>query len=236
MIKNGSSFIKSNDNLTIWRYFNFTKFIDLIDSEEIFFCRLDKQIDPYEGLIFSPKRSDLDDFYRLTSSKRKYIFVNCWHINKYESAAMWDLYLDSVYGVAIKTQLDKVTKAFEITKDIDISIVKMSYLDFDEISLEELILNDKKYNPASFKRNSFSYENELRLVYVDNNIVKPIDIKEEPPAFLKVKVNISALIEKIYVSPKAPAWFGNLLASIIDKYNLNIPLEKSTLYERPELK
>ena len=36
-------------------------------------------------------------------ARRKWTFVNCWHVNEDESAAMWKLYLKSNEGVAIQT-------------------------------------------------------------------------------------------------------------------------------------
>jgi hypothetical protein len=43
--------IKKPENLDakIWRYVDFAKFLSLIMSESLFFCRIDKLDDPFEG-------------------------------------------------------------------------------------------------------------------------------------------------------------------------------------------
>lgn len=35
----------------IWRYIDFTKFVDLVDSSQLYFSRLDKFEDPFEGTM-----------------------------------------------------------------------------------------------------------------------------------------------------------------------------------------
>jgi len=44
---------------------------------------------------------------------RRYVFVNPWHKNEFESAAMWKLYLKSEEGVAIRTTVERLKHAFE---------------------------------------------------------------------------------------------------------------------------
>ena len=38
-----------NENIKIWRYMDFTKFVSLISSKSVFFCRSDLFEDPFEG-------------------------------------------------------------------------------------------------------------------------------------------------------------------------------------------
>ena len=47
-----------DDNTIIWRYFDSSKFKDLLETSEIFLCRADKlqESDPYEG-SFDYKKS-----------------------------------------------------------------------------------------------------------------------------------------------------------------------------------
>lgn len=50
MYKLHELFIEPQDqNAKIWRYIDFTKFVSLIDSQELFFARADKFDDPFEG-------------------------------------------------------------------------------------------------------------------------------------------------------------------------------------------
>lgn len=39
----------NNENIKIWRYMDFTKFMSLLDTKKLFFTRADKFEDPFEG-------------------------------------------------------------------------------------------------------------------------------------------------------------------------------------------
>ena len=92
-------------NVKIWRYIDFTKFVSLLDTKALFFTRADMLGDPYEGstsyfnkanwpIIYKDKIL-IESLHSATSHnawKRQWTFVNCWHMNEIESAAMWKLY------------------------------------------------------------------------------------------------------------------------------------------------
>ena len=42
-----------DENVAIWRYLDFTKFVSLLDRRALFFVRADKiaELDPFEGII-----------------------------------------------------------------------------------------------------------------------------------------------------------------------------------------
>ena len=42
-------FRKTMEDSPIWRYMDFTKYVDLISTKELFFCRSDLLGDPFEG-------------------------------------------------------------------------------------------------------------------------------------------------------------------------------------------
>src|SRR5687767_1976544 len=93
----------------IWRYLDFTKFVYLLDSRALFFARVDTLQDQFEG-SFSEANAELrakafrekphlgdlyEKFRRTMEERRKATYVSCWHINEYESFAMWKIYLKS---------------------------------------------------------------------------------------------------------------------------------------------
>ncbi len=53
-VKHSNSKLPGDLTKKIWRYMNFTKFVNLIDSESLFFCRADKFHDKWEGVF--PKK------------------------------------------------------------------------------------------------------------------------------------------------------------------------------------
>jgi hypothetical protein len=96
-------------NQTIWRYMNLEKFLDLILSESLFFCRVDKLSDKAEGTVpqknveemyaetqkwdIQPTQSFAEKFVKgqikNIISFKQFTLVNCWSMNEDESFALW---------------------------------------------------------------------------------------------------------------------------------------------------
>src|SRR4030066_2211573 len=107
----------SETAIPIWRYMDFTKFVSMLENQGLFFSRADKLDDPFEGsysLGNKNLRHEVYKEYKISESAfktlsqfrswvRKWTMVNCWHINTYESAAMWKLYTKSNEAIAVKS-------------------------------------------------------------------------------------------------------------------------------------
>src|SRR5687767_6342526 len=100
----------------IWKYTDFTKFVEMLSSGSLFFCRADLLGDNFEGSLPTQNHDKKSAFWdeslkdnkhkdliiqNLSKKMRETFAVNCWHQNDYESAAMWKLYLKSNEGIAI---------------------------------------------------------------------------------------------------------------------------------------
>jgi hypothetical protein len=103
-----------NEEVKIWRYMDFTKFTCLLDKSALFFSRADKLGDPFEGsypkynlenrpIIYKDKIEDkaLAIFSQFIKRLREFTFINSWHMNAYESAALWKIYLKSNEGYMV---------------------------------------------------------------------------------------------------------------------------------------
>ncbi len=235
-----------NENVKIWRYLDFTKFVSLLDTKSLFFARADKLSDPFEGsypefnILLRPLvYQDLlkENFYKMqeqfkTFNKeiRNFTFINSWHMNEYESAAMWKLYLKTDEGVAIQSTFKRLTECFnEYEKDVFIGKVK--YIDYKTEWLPE----GNSFYPFLHKRKSFEYEHEIRAIIqifpVKNN---KLDLTQEiSDSGIYVSVNLDKLIERVFISPTAQTWFIDLINSIAKKYNLEKEVVQSSLAERP---
>ena len=77
--------------------------------------------------------------------------------------------------------------------------------------------------PFLFKRKSFQYEREVRII--SDTSLEKIKINDG----LKIDVDISQLIEKIYIHPKSENWYKNLVIELVSKLDFNIEIEKSDL-------
>ncbi|WP_141532721.1 hypothetical protein [Bacillus cereus] len=246
MFEEHPCFNTPSDDTKIWRYMDFTKFVNLLDTQSLFFVRSDKFDDPFEGLypeknkflwkippILPIEGSDFD-FYRtmeqFNSWHRKHTTINCWHMNNYESAAMWDLYLKNGDGIAIQSTVLNFKNSLDVT-DEAIYLGEVNYIDYTE----EAIPKDNAFWPYTYKRRSFEHEREIRAIATINvdDGSDAINFNADSPVEfgIQVECNIEALIENIYVSPNSPKWFGELVRSVCKKYELDKKIIKSKLYE-----
>jgi len=251
MYKKHYVFEKPDDeNIKIWRYLDFAKFLDILDTSTLFFAGSDKVSDKFEGSltqrnvvlqaidlkqklkmfekagvpksIINKVTKQNQDFSRLI---KQYTLLSCWHMNEYESAAMWKVYLRSDKGVAIQSTFKNLVKSFEDYHENDIFIGKIKYIDYDTASIPR----KNAIYPFVYKMKSFEYERELRAV-----ICKWTDVGE--PVYdngIRVPVNLDTLIETIYLSPLKEQWFNNVVKSVLKKYNLKKEIKQSILNRDP---
>lgn len=217
-------------NSRIWRYLDFEKFKSLLETKSLFFCRADKFSDPFEGSLPKLEIENRKKFMREISQFPGYDFgdkqinenisslqeyhinlkratiINCWHINKNESDAMWRLYLKDNEGVAIQSTTERIYNTIEVIPEV-IGLSKVRYLDYetgfwyDPIQYPHWAYNS--YSPIIHKRIEFVHENEFRLFC---EVKEAIDNENywdnQPNAKGKfIQVNLNTLIERIYLPP-----------------------------------
>lgn len=227
-------------DVTIWRYLDFAKYLDLISTSELFFCRSDNLGDPFEGSypekhldrrIEEIKKSAGDfsrevQMYVLAGAEyRKYVYVNCWHMSEHESAALWRLYLQSNEGVAILSTRDRLGSSF-IDSEQKLWTVPVQYIDYykDDPPVPTRIA------PFRYKRKSFEHEKELRaMVFAD--IEDDTGKRLQPPSELGIRVHIhlATLIQAVCVAPTAPDWVLELIKRVTIKYGVDVPVIRSSL-------
>lgn len=245
-----------DENAKIWRYMDFTKFVSLMDRCALFFARVDILDDKFEGSIpketyprfareelkrlrkSDPKIVEYDTKMRKLASKRnkayrKWVFVNSWHVNEFESAAMWKLYLKTDEGIAVQSTYKRLSNCF--CGDTKVRIGMVRYVNYK---------SQYPFNVAGFpficKRKSFEHEKELRAIVIK----KPSEFSPDGtanakvsrvkiPNGLEVPISLDILVERVYVSPTAEKWFKELVGSVMKKYSLDKPLTKSSLADDP---
>ena len=89
-----------SENSRVLRYMDLPKFLDLIQTSELHFTRLDQLEDPYEHAIQTAA-------CRRRPSDSETMYVNCWVLSEYESAAMWTIY-GGDSGVAVQSSRSRV--------------------------------------------------------------------------------------------------------------------------------
>ena len=244
MYKNNYSFHTPDQSLTIWRYLDFTKFVDLLLSSQLFFARSDKFEDPFEGVLRLKDYENTKHMLINQQLTKTFYFLNCWHINDNQSDAMWKIFLKTKNGIAIKSTVENLIKSLEHSQD-DIFISKVYYRNFEKVTFSELMNEEQNklfegrggsLNQFNYKRISFDHEKELRLYYIDLPIPHAIKngIPREPLTHKRIDINIGELINEIVIAPFADPWFKDLVEKTIEKLNLKFEVSKSELYELRE--
>ena len=100
---------------SLWRYLDFTKFVSLLDTSELFFARADTLGDEFEGGVASaPSREARSPQFapqlaEMKEGVRRHTYINCWSLAEHESAALWGLYTPTAGGVAVRTTFQRLT-------------------------------------------------------------------------------------------------------------------------------
>lgn len=176
MFKNHNCFLSpKNVDVNIWRYFDFAKYVSLLDRKALYFYRADLLADLFEGSIPLEDIKNRDKIYTkmevelptknrmllkdIPTRIRKHTYISSWHMNKYESVAMWSIYSLNEYGIAIRTTYKRLCDSFK-NFDEDVYVGRVLYIDYEQDTIPE---NNALW-PYLFKRKSYEYESEIRAV------------------------------------------------------------------------
>jgi hypothetical protein len=240
------------ENYKVSKYMDLIKFISLLYSKSLFFCRLDKLEDKFEGS--SPLQNEIyyEKWYRKaydlnnikSNEKDKSIkqnlisrsnmeekfkalnCVNCWNKYTSESYALWKIYSDINKGIMITSSVNNVIKSFEFTSE-NVQLSEVKYIDHNTD-----LIGTNNLNYAIIHKNiSYNYENELRMIYMvkaENGLT--YDWDSEPIKSGKlINVDLNILIDEIILSPFSPNWFYDIVFDLTKKYNLNKKIRFSNL-------
>jgi len=218
--------LPEDPNTVVWKYLDLSKFLDLLLSQKLFLSRSDKFEDQYEGTFSEPTYEEIKklsennpEFLQYYKKHREKVVVSSWHINEYESFAMWQIFTQNSEGLAIQSTIGRLQKALEVEKEFKQYIGEVKYIDYKK----EFIPFDDMFFPFLFKRKSFQYEREVRII---------ADITSENIKIndgLKIQIDIDQLIEKIYIHPKSENWYKRLVIELVSKLGFDFDIEKSDL-------
>jgi hypothetical protein len=222
--------INSSPDRKIWRYMEFTKFIDMLEHGALFFIRLDFQPDPWEAFVgirsndidwsTIPKEvGDLQPLLEKAQDERRYrSMVSCWTINENESSAMWVQYGKSAEAIAIQSSYRRLKDSLASDR---IQYREVSYGVNTPQKLKDQVFH---------KRPEFDTERELRAYILntwdDDNAIFEGRItwpesNDTNEAGVRVPANLDQLIEAIYVAPNSTKWFHELVSRVLKKYGLS---------------
>lgn len=247
-----------NKNQKIWRYLDFTKFVDLLATSSVHFTRADLFTDKFEGSITAPtakKRDEImraitedtikreeshkinfykndpyliEQYKRLMQQYKWRIAINCWHMNDFESAAMWKVYLQSKEGIAIQSTYSRLVNTINnVEMSVKVGVVDYKDYDNDEMEVGNVMI------PYLHKLRSFEHEKELRMIIQSHHVPKAKPKEVFPKSGYKIKINLNSLIEAVYISPDSQQWFTTLVENVVSRYGYNFPIKNSWLSGNP---
>ena len=234
-----------NDSVTLRRYLNLPKFVSLLVSGKLYLTRSDVFSDPLEGSVtrlmaealkeqFNDKLHvvlELADFRRLS---RESTFVNCWSFGDSESVAMWNLYCESVYGVAIQTTYKKLRDSLP---EEGFNFAPVRYINYqtDGFPQSNLIY------PFFHKRDVYEYEQEVRVVRfafdqlvmglpstgketTEKDIQRLRAVNEEKERIkaqrgkgITIEWPAADILSAVLVHPYSPEWFFDVVKSVANR-------------------
>jgi hypothetical protein len=229
-----------NIDVKLWRYMDLTQFMSMLEEQGVLFTRADLFDDKFEGTMSKPLHDFLKerswdpqqhaDLLRMTKA---WSFVSCWHMNEVESAAMWKIYSASKESICIQTTFARLRDV--LPEDVYIGTVSYILYDRDKIPAGNV------FWPLTYKRLSFEHERELRAVWsnmagvssAEPAVAAGLEYRPAPQESVWKHVDLSELIENLFVSPTAKPWFRDLLEKLLHTYGLLIPIQQSDLAANP---
>lgn len=234
----------------IWRYMDMAKYVSLITRKQLFFCRATKFDDPFEGDLSRVTQADLMEWYLSDIPLRKrtpedieqaqkklsdYVgfmkrlkhstTINSWHQNDHENFAMWKIYSNWNSGLAVVTNFGRAREALNKASEFVYGGL-VNYIEEEK----EVVNQGNTFNHFMTKRSQFSYENEVRFIHElrdkRNNSNDPVDGLNG----IYIDIELTTLINKIYIAPQAGQWLKDALIDINRKYGIDVEIMQSSFF------
>lgn len=226
--------IDKTKGLPLWRYMDLWKFLDLLNSKQIYFPNFESLGDQHEGRIpesifllmqenekkkGTPQHAE--NYKNMVEQLRPKTFNCSWISSKTESFAMWKMYAKEKLGVAIKTDFTSLMKSFSRAEE-DIYIGEVSYYDNEHPYYE----TGNTFYSFLVKHNYYTFESEVRCIFE----AKPTD---PPSTGRAINVDLNSLIKEIYISPFAyDKGFVDIIEFLKQKNKLDFKVCKSGVNDK----
>jgi hypothetical protein len=230
----------------LWRYMDIDKLEDLIATSELFFARVDRLGDEFEGSHSAAaiaRRPDIfagateryisESLPNETQQVRHVSFANCWHNMETESTQMWTLYAAQGKGVAVRSSLRRLTHGI-LDTEREFCLRPMEYLDYstDETPSGNVIW------PMFCKRVEFLHEREFRILVPEfdrvTDLSAPVPHEGFAPEGIRIPVYLAVLIQEIIVAPRTDEETFGRVSKVASSVSLEDRVRRSTLEERPK--
>ena len=234
--------IVPNDGAAIWRYMDLAKFLSLLEEKALYFAVPAQLEDTWEARVHSADYNALVEAYGAAQADwlkagAERVFsvaaLNCWYHGEEESVAMWALYTQPAYGVAIRSNVGRLKKALDASPEI-VQLGLVQYRDLADKSTTPLDV--QCVPPLIFlfqKRRCYQHESELRAYTLVSFARTPTGERRPPDRGVLVSVSLADLIESVRLGPKFPPWAQKLIKVAFERVGIDPPIEPSSAFASP---
>lgn len=228
MYKRHPNFKTPDRDTVVWRYLSLSKFLSLLNEQQLYFARQDRFFDAQEGALSNTDHYYLENMIpgvskRVKSGSLGCTFINCWVMSNVELYLMWTTYSSINEGVSIKTTVGNLIDSLDKQDKRNIYISDVKYIDHDTQYTFEKAGDFVNFLAPSFcKGKFFQQENELRLIHIDYDMTFHDDIFG-----LVFNVSLDTLIDEVWIAPKAEAWFAKVVQAELCLHNIHKPIKRS---------
>ncbi len=264
-IQNLKNLTDSDLDTTVWRYLSVPKFMSMLTYQALWFSKLNILQDQFEGRIPRSTKEkmklqnqvwkqvfntpefhrQIDDWpLRNEDDGRELTVVSCWFFGDSESKKMWDEYVGSHEGVAVKSSVRRLAQYVFVPPDPDMSqIGKVLYIDHGDYEFQYYEAS-QAHERAFLKDKRFSEEQEIRIVTMNfktmccvSKLGRPFTREEcqgknmnnfDNPG-LNIIIDIRKLLTGVVIAPYAEEWFELLVRRIIELSDLSVPVMRSSI-------
>ena len=203
----------------VWRYFDFSRFVWLVQKKRLWLARVDTLDDPWESALAgdqlahvisrhpiprlssaSSRESAIDRATRITTLWRQTTFVNCWSASDHESHALWRIFCGK-QGVAIQTTVEKLQAS--------LGGLRLHRITYETPGAAKR--TPERLDLVTKKRPMFDYEREVRIVLEKQDFENGVLGHE-------VDWDLEKHVEFIRVHPEADNSFLETVSSVVDDY------------------
>jgi len=244
MLKKLTRISVPNEDVTLWRFMPIENYLSLVTSKTLHFTRASAFDDPWEGeypdwvmdIMKQYRADDMPSFFAHTAVAKDLMYISCWHQNSNESAAMWKIYGRAECSVAITTTIPRFKESASAPYRKNLWYGKIRYIDYSIVQSGP----NKPEEVFFWKRKSFSHEKEVRFVtkLERKDVTKSEDSSEiirltDTPTHVGMPVELSKLIDRVYVDPMSKDYLFKSVQEITRQYcGETVAVEKSKLYDR----
>ena len=230
-----------NQIQTVWRYIDFWKFKDLLESSELYLASIQKMGDEHEAEVPEVLRKGFVEYARETKgedyaeglkkvlepslSTKKTTYLSSWNNQENESFALWKLYTSDRSAIAINSNIDRLKDTFRNETTHTQYIGQILYHDGINYSFRGNL-----FDPVMHKWNYYEFEKEIRVV--TSFPAASIFALDTHPEGIRLKVDLDILLDSIYLAPNATEAEFIKVKELLDGKGLQKEIFRSGIRDR----